>query len=102
MGEFYFEDRVAGEFQEHATLVDAMDVAVETLAVYRRESARDGEWSQDVEDVVVGRIVRGEPGEDDLHVPTHRATASGNDREGFDYEMAPVTAPEDEPTPPRP
>ena len=93
---FFFEDRCAGELQRHATHEAAMAVAEETLAVYRREAGRDGEWSLDVEDVVVGRVVpgAGEDGEDDM-VTTHRATASGDETGGYDYAMrliAPIPA----------
>ncbi len=102
MGDFYFEDRVAGEFQEHAAEADALRAAVETLGCYRRNAADDGEWLSDVEDVVVGRIVRGGPGEGDVHVPTHRAVASGDEENGYDYAMAPVPAPGDEPAGPAP
>lgn len=93
-GLFYFEDRCGGEFQRHGTEAEALAVADETLAVYRRESGRDGEWPLDVEDVTVGRIESGAgPDGDDAKVATHRATAEGNEADGYDYAMRPVEPP---------
>lgn len=94
MEKFYFEDPDNGERQIHDTEEEAMAVAVETLSIYRQDAQADGEWSNCVEGLVIGRVrLIGATEDDHDYVPTHKATPIGSKRYGYDYLMKPVSEP---------
>jgi hypothetical protein len=92
--EYFFADRANGDRDTCETLEKALAAAATCIGFYRREAIADTEWMDEVEGVVVGTAI---PGTRDGDVVTHRATAFGNDEEGYDYRMeaaAPVLAPQ--------
>lgn len=63
-----------GILEEFATEQEAVDVANETLALWRDEAVGEGEWGDGVEYIAVYRLA-------------HVATLSKDDDEGCDYEI---------------
>lgn len=99
MSQTYFSyDPDNGDVDFHTSEQEAIAWAKETLKTYRREANHDGEWAKDVESITVGLLPDGVSQEDanddhSLLLITHKATAIGDEENGYEYQILPVDPP---------